>query len=55
MTAHKKRGVTSITENPIRLYHPGSLTQIETLCNAITISLLADGSSPVPPPQSHPL
>jgi hypothetical protein len=48
MTTHKKRGggVSSISENAIRVYHPGSLYQIETLCNAITISLLTNG--PVP-------
>jgi hypothetical protein len=44
MTGHKKRDVTSISDNPIRLYHSGSLSQIEALCNAITISLLTDGS-----------
>lgn len=43
MTSHKKRGVNTISDNPIRAYHSGSLYQIETLCNAITISLLTNG------------
>lgn len=46
MTSQKKRNVgrdINNSENLVKRHHPGSVDQIETLCNAITISLLSDG------------
>lgn len=47
MTGQRKRNIVhdmNNSENLVKRHHPGSVDQIETLCNAITISLLSDAS-----------
>ena len=46
MTGQRKRGAgrdKTNSENLVKRHHPGSVDQIESLCTAITISLLSDG------------